>query len=282
MYSLRLENEYGNIINLNDELNYVVKEITGLNPPKAEIFKSKSPNRKGVKYNGSTLNERYINISIKLLGDIEANRNALYDYIDTERYVKIYYQNGIKNVFIEGHIEECNFELFTIDETINLAILCEEPHFKDLKAIAVDIANLLNQFTFPFAIDKQGVPISTIRSTNETNIFNSGDDVGARFILEFSNQVVNPVIYNANDRTKMISLNKMFNAGEYVVIDTAKSPKTIVLYKTDGSTENILKYANNITWFEIKKGFNKFGLTASSGLEYINLKIEYRNQYLGV
>ena len=64
MFNLKLENELNSVVDINDGINYLVLDCTGLNPPKADIFTSKSPNRKGSKYNGSTLNERSINISI--------------------------------------------------------------------------------------------------------------------------------------------------------------------------------------------------------------------------
>ena len=49
MFSLRLENESANIIDINDGVHYLVTEVSGLNPPSAYIFTAKSPNRKGVK-----------------------------------------------------------------------------------------------------------------------------------------------------------------------------------------------------------------------------------------
>ena len=73
MFELRLENKAGNIVNINDGNRYVVLSCTGLNPPSASIFTAKSPNRKGSKHKGSSLDERPMILTIKLLGDIEEN-----------------------------------------------------------------------------------------------------------------------------------------------------------------------------------------------------------------
>ena len=123
MFGLQLENINSNIVDLNDSVRYQVIGVTGLNPPSAEIFTSKSPNRKGLKYNGSTLNERNVVISIRLLGDIELNRNFLYTWIDTENYTKIRYQKGLKNVYCEGYVQDCDIDLFTENEIVEFEVV---------------------------------------------------------------------------------------------------------------------------------------------------------------
>ncbi|MGN0804268.1 MAG: phage tail domain-containing protein, partial [Candidatus Coproplasma sp.] len=174
MFDLKLENANANVVNINDGVKYQVLGCSGLTPPSASIYTGKSPNRKGVKYNGSTLNERNIVVQIKILGDIEKNRNALYEWIDTEQYCKVYYRNGEKNVYCEGHIQDCDADFFVDNEIISVAILCENPYWKDLQTISAGISALLKQFTFPFAIDSAGIPFSTMRDNNTTTIVNSG------------------------------------------------------------------------------------------------------------
>lgn len=287
MFGLQLENINSNIVDLNDNIKYQVVGITGLNPPSAEIFTSKSPNRKGSKYNGSTLNERNIVISIRILGDIEANRNFLYSWIDTENYTKIRYQNGLKNVYCEGYIEDCDIDLFTEMQIVSLAVLCPEPYWKDLNEIVVEISNTLKQFTFPFAIDSVGVPFSTIKEVSDTTIFNSGAETGCEIKIFCNGEVENITIYDAKDTSKRFCINTSLEAKSIVIIDTDGSPKTCKVYKPNGNVESILKYVNggdNLppTWFTIKKGHNVFGYTADSGLKNAEITISFTNKYLGV
>lgn len=286
MFSLKLENENANIVDINDNVNYVVLAVSGLNPPAASIFTAKSPNRKGVKYNGSTLNERNIVITIKILGDIEANRNALYAWTDTEQYCKVYYKNGLKNVYCEGHVQDCKIDLFTDNEVVDLAIICENPYWKDLQEISADISNVLKQFTFPFAIDSNGVPFSTLRDSNTTNILNVGAETGIRITVRSNGEVKNLVIFDAKEATEQTGafrLNMTLQAGETVVIDTEASPKTCKLYKPDGTVENVLKYVGaNPTWFTLKKGINAFGFFADNGTTNAEITIGYTNKFLGV
>lgn len=290
MFGLQIENTKANIIDLNDGKRFQIDNITGLNPPSAEIFTAKSPNRKGTKYNGSTLNERNIVVTIKILGDIEANRNALYEWIDTENYAKIRYQNGLKNVYCEGYVQDCEIELFTDNEVVGLVILCPDPYWKDLQEIATDISTLLKQFTFPFAIDNVGIPFSTVRDNNETNIYNGGAETGCQIKIICNDAVKNVVIYDGNDTSKQFRINHTLEKNWIVVIDTDGSPKTCKAYKPDGSVENLLKYVSggddvdNLppTWFTLKKGHNLFGYQAESGEEDIQMIIAFTNKYLGI
>lgn len=283
MFGLHLVNSQGNEVNVNDGLNYIILGIDGLNPPKATIFGAKSPNRKGVKYAGSTIGERTVSISIKPLGDVEANRNALYEWADTEQYVKILYRNGLKNVYAEGHIEECEVDFFSERETIELTILCEDPYFKEMSEIRTEISKLLRRFTFPFSIDSKGIPISILKFSNETAINNTASETGLSISIVFNGKVVNPAIYDSLDRTRYIRINGEFSEGEMLVVKTDGSPKTILKYTKDGKTENILRLADkNIAWFMLKKGLNKYEYRADEGLENMDVVFSYRRKYLGV
>ena len=283
MFSLKLENESGNIVDINDGVDFVVLSVSGLNPPSASIFTTKSPNRKGSKYNGSTLNERNIIIRIKILGDVEVNRNALYAWTDTEQYVKVHYRNGLRNVYCEGHIEDHDNDFFTDNEVVSLAILCENPYWKDLQEISTEITAVLSQFTFAFAIDSQGIPFSTVRENNVTSIFNAGAETGVRFAVKFSGTVQNLTLYDALNSSRHMTINTTFEAGWLVEIDTTASPKTIKAYKPDGTTVNLMRYlAANPTWLTLKKGNNAFAFVADIGAENLEVSVSFTNSYLGV
>lgn len=283
MYALMLENESGNIVDINDGVSYVVTAVSGLNPPSASLFTSKSPNRKGSKYNGSTLDERNIVIEVKILGNIERNRNALYNWVDTEQYCKIRYQNGVKNVYCEGYVQDCSIDLFTDNEVVSVAIVCPNPYWKELNEISTSISKLLKQFTFPFAISAAGIPLSTMREKHSTNVFNAGTETGIKITIKCTADVINLTIFDDKDTTRRFALKTTIHPNEVVVIDTEASPKTCKRYKADGGEENLLKYIVPVpTWFTLKKGDNVFSYTADEGVSTAEITIGYTNKYLGV
>jgi hypothetical protein len=244
---------------------------------------AKSPNRKGGKHNGSTLNERQVVITIKILGDIEANRNALYPWIDTEQYCKIHYRNGLKNVYCEGFVEDCPIDVFVENEVVSLAIVCGNPYWHDLNEIVTDMAGVVKQFTFPFAIEAAGVPFSTVQETITATIFNGGAETGVKITVRCNDEVRNLTIYRADDITQKFTLKTTLSKDWTIVIDSENSPKTCKVYKPDGSVENFLKYVdNNPTWFTLRKGYNQFGYIADSGRDNAEIAIGFTNKYLGV
>lgn len=199
---------------------------------------------------------------IKILGDVEVNRNKLYTWIDSEQYVKINYQNKLKNVYCEGYIEESDIPMFDDNETIIVNLVCPDPYWKDLESIYTDISTLVSEFTFPFAIDKEGIPFSTILSDNQTNVFNAGNETGIMIQAMFSGNVTGLKIFNGNDISQYIKFKNSltFNEGDLLDIHTDSSPKTITRIKADGTKENILKYVDGRPyWFTLKKGNNVFG-----------------------
>ena len=283
MYQINLENDRGNVVNINDGVKYVVLSASGLTPPSASIFTSKSPNRKGVKYNGSTLDGRNIVVTIKILGDIEANRNALYEWTDTEQYCKVHYRNGEKNVYCEGHVEECDVDLFTDNEIMSVAILCEDPYWKDLLEISTEITSILKQFTFPFAIDAAGIPLSTIKEDNTSSIFNTGAETGVVITIVCKGEVKNLRLYDANDTTKQFVIKYTIPQNWVVVIDTDGSPKTCKGYAPDGSVKNLFPYiGSNPAWFTLKKGSNTFGYTTDGEDTNAEITFKFSNKTLGV
>ena len=319
MFELLFENKDQKIVNINDYVNYEIIEFEGFSPPPASIYTTKSPNRKGSKKNGSTLDVRPLLFRIKIHGDIEANRNALYEWTDTETELKIYYKNGVKSVYCEGTVADCDIPVCTDNEIMTVAITCTDPYLKDLQDIVAEISNLLKQFTFPFAIEhtatrsvpvkrlitsvkdestgevtdtyeasatgtvviNNGIPFSTLRENNITNVFNAGAETGALIRIKALAEVSNISLYDANDATKRFSINKTLQENEVVEIDTERSPRTVKLIKTDGEIENILRYVgHNPTWFQLKKGNNIFAFSASN-TGSVEVTLSFVTKYLG-
>lgn len=283
MFELRLENINENIVDLNDGVRYEVISVSGLNPPSASLFTSKSPNRKGLKHHGSTLNERVVVIQIKLLGNVEESRNALYMWTEPEQYAKIYYQNGVKSVYCEGYVEACEVDMFSDNEVMNVEILCGDPYLKDMQEMLVEISNFLSQFVFPFAIESAGIPFSTLKESNVTSVVNAGAETGVQFLIRCTEPITSLVIFDADNTTRQFKINRSFDASWQIIIDTEGSPKTCKAIGPDGSVENILRYVSGSpTWFNLKKGNNRFGYLANNGAAAVEMTIRFTNKYMGV
>ena len=71
MFTLKIENIKNTILELTqNESNYQILSVKGLNPPNAQINRSTIAGLDGSKCNSSKLEERNIVITLKLNGDI--------------------------------------------------------------------------------------------------------------------------------------------------------------------------------------------------------------------
>ena len=213
---------------------------------------------------------------------MEENRNYLYNWVDTEQYVKVHFMNNIKNVYCEGHVQECSIEFYTDNEVAVIAITCENPYWHELQEISNEIRAIISHFTFAFAIDENGIPFSTLERNTEINVFNVGAETGCKITIECSGDVRNLVIYDAKDTTRQFKFGTILRENWKVEINTETSPKTVKAFKPDGTVENLIKYIFNPTWFTLKKGNNIFDYTADSGVADAIITFSYTNKYLGV
>lgn len=278
-YKLTLQNEVGRIIDINDGKNFQVLNCRGLTPPSAELFLSKSPNRKGARYNGSSLSERTIEIDIKLLGDIEANRNLLYDWANPESYCRINYSNFLKNVYCEGIVESATLELFTNSQVMSIVIVCSDPYLKSLYTIFQEINQYLRQFTFPFSIDRNGIPFSTSKNSTLTTFTYNGVRVGFKAYVIIKGEINRIQITNQRDAS-YFALSKHFEAEQILLIDSSASPKKVTNLTTG---ENLLKYMSaKSTWLKLFTGQNQFSYEVDTNVEDVEVTFSLNDRFLGV
>ena len=295
MFTLKIENENGDILTLTqDESRYQVIEVDGLNPPKATITSSEVVGKDGSQFQSSKLEDRNLVLTVKINGNVEANRLNLYRYIKSKRWHRIYYTNGSRDVYIEGYVETIENSLFTIDQTVQVSIVCHDPYFKALHEIYSDISTVLSAFEFPFAFGGKGVLLST--TTDEAvefsilerdrivNIPNEGEsDTGLIITITATGNVTNPTIYN-NVTHEFFGLKMDMLAGDEVTINTNRGQKSVSLMR-GGVKSNIIAYVSrDSTWLALNMGDNQFTYSTGTegGEELIQIVFKHRELFEGV
>ena len=282
MYSLKVENDRGNTLELTNNPKYTVFKIEGLNPPHATINSSVNTTTDGSSINSVRLDNRNIVIYTTVQGDVEANRINLYKYFPVKKQVKLYFNNGARNIYICGTVEliECN--LFTNKQVAQISIICPRPYFKNVNDLVTIFSDVSPMFEFPFAISKTGVELSAITVNQRRSIINIGDVATGVIIKLFSiGTVENPIIYDVLKRTS-IKLNFTMLPSDTIVINTNVGEKSIELIR-DGVSYNALGYmAQNSTWFVLEAGDNVFTFDADSGNSNLQLTFTTSILYSGV
>lgn len=283
MFTLRIENTKRNEITLTqNESNYQVIDVEGLAPPKAQLYTNAVANMDGEKFKSSKLDMRNLVLTIKINGDVETNRINLYKYFGAGKWCKVYYKNGSRDVFIEGYVETINCPLFTINQQMQISIVCPTPYFKSVDIIYTDISVVIARFTFPFSIAESGVIISQLIPNKVTTVMNDGEfETGFEIVMRaLADKISTPTIYNV-DTGEYLSVDVVLNKGDVLRVNTNKCSKSIIKI-VDGVETNIINYlANGSTWLQLDAGANDFTYDVNNA-DRLEVIFEYHHQYEGV
>lgn len=282
MYTLIVENEKGEQLELTHNENYDIIEVIGLNPPPAAINTVNVAGFDGSRFNSSRIEQRNIVITLNIRPHIETNRLTLYKYFRVKRYIKVYYKNEHRDVYIEGYVESFENNLFGMTQQPQISIICPNPFWKSTDDIIVDFSNLTALFEFPFSIPSAGIEFSRINKITTTYI-NAGDvETGA--IIKFyasSNQILNPTFYNRTTG-KYFGLNFDMYEGDVITVNTQQGEKSASLLR-GGVTTNILSNRQSgSSWITFEPGENEISYSADEGEANLNVTITAVQKFEGV
>lgn len=149
MYTLKIENQNGDRLELTHNPNYKVK-VTGLDPVKADITTAKVANRNGVRYVSSRKQPRNVVITVYINEPVEANRIELYKYVKSKEWLRVYFKNKSRDVYVDGYVESFECDLFKQTQTAQISVICPNPQLVDVEPDVEDISTIKPMFSFPF------------------------------------------------------------------------------------------------------------------------------------
>lgn len=282
MYTLIAENKYGEQLEITNNPRYVITDIDGLYPPEGVINTTQVANMDGSVFNSSRINDRVITITMAINGPAEANRLLLYRYFKTKYPVRLYYKNGVRDVYIDGYVSKFSVEYFEKKQTAQIEISCPMTLFRAVKESVTEFTNIENMFVFPFAIEAVGRPFSEVALGEQKTIINGGDvETGVVIHLNALGTVLNPKIYNADTGDRM-TLSIEMRAGDEITINTRKKEKSITLLRDGVQTNIVGKLDAGSTWFNLIPGDNIFTYEADEFPEHLQCIFIINNQFEGV
>lgn len=286
MFTAKIENASGQSLTLSqNEQDYQIISITGLNPAPAQINTTEIAGLDGAKFNSSKLNTRNIVITLKLNGDVEANRLTLYQMFRTKEQCTFYYQTESRNVFIQGYVETVEVDLFSQSELMQISIICPYPYFKSMATIVTDISDRASAFVFPFSINiGEPIPFSIYVENRETGVVNDSEsETGVMIQIDVLDSVNNIQIKNTNTE-EAITLQYAFLEGDKITINTQKGSKSVQLTR-EGVISNIFSsLQQGSVFFQLQPGVNPFTYLVDNGAndDDVFITFNYSNSYRGV
>ena len=286
MFTLEIENTKGTRLEITDnENNFQVTNIEGLNPPNANINTSNYANSDGSSFNSSKIENRQIVITIALNGDIERNRLLLYKYFKNKEWCKIYYKTESRNVFIEGYVQTFEVPQFTQKQVAQISILCPDPYFKDLDEIVTSISKVIRRFTFPFAINiDEPIPFSDFDIEKVTNVINDSESDTGLIINATFLGTVNKLEIRNTDNGKNLILEYQFKENDKLVINCNKGKKSVILTREAVDYNLVTQIKGKPTFFQLGIGDNHYSFLADDGENdtLVDIRFKYYKVYLGV
>lgn len=283
MYTLVVENEKGQQLELTQSNQYDVVQVTGLNPPVAAINTVNVAGFDGSRFNSSRIEQRNIVITLNIKFPIEENRLRLYEYFKVKRYIKVYYKNEHRDVYVEGYVETFENDLFGMLQQPQISIICPDPFWKSVEPVTVDFSTKIALFEFPFSIPSEGIEFSRIQNI-ATTYLNIGDvETGA--IITFrstADQVLNPKFYNRTT-SKFFGLDLQLDQGDVVVINTQRGHKSVTLTKRGQVTTNAISHRTvGSSWITFEPGENEISYSADEGESDLVVTVTSVQKYEGV
>lgn len=282
MYTLIVQNKYGEQLELTHNPAYAVTSIDGIDPPEATVNTTRNANYDGSVYNSSYINERQITVTLAINGPAEANRIKLYQYFKSKMPVRIFYKNNARNVYIDGYVQNMPIGFFEKKETVQITIICPQPKFNGKNENIQEFSSVNPLFEFPFSIPENGIPFSGIILAQEKSIINRGDlETGVIINIHALGTIINPKIYNV-ETLEHIYLNTTLQEGDDITINTRQGEKAVSLTR-DGVTTNLISaFGYGSSWFQLVPGDNVFTVAADAGIEYFYATFTMVDQYEGV
>lgn len=282
MFSLKVKNNRGDLLDLSNNADYSVYKIDGLTPPQATINSSANATTDGSNINSTRLESRNIVVYLAINRDVEANRINLYKYFPVKKAVTLYFANGARDVCIDGIVELIECDLFSNRQTAQISIICPKPYFKSVDELVSAFSDVTSLFKFPFSMPENGTEVSAITTNIRKTIINTGDIESGVVIKLFAiGTVVNPVIHDVLKKT-LIGLNITMQASDTIIINTNIGEKAITLIRA-GVATNIMGYMRRDSeWVKLDAGDNVFTYECESGGSNLQLTFTTPLLYSGV
>ncbi len=275
----------------------IVKSITGLGPPKANINSTDLATADGALYSSARASTRNIvfNLAFMFAPTIEDVRQKTYKYFPLKKKVTIEVQTDNRSLMTEGYVESNSPDIFSKEESAQISVLCLDPFFYDPNPTYTQFATVTPNFEFPFSnesLEDDMIEFGIINLDTRSVLDYSGDvDTGVLITVHAIGSVSGTItIYNVETHESMkIDLSKIktligrdYGNGDDILISTVSGDKYVQVLHDGKYTNAIAAIEKLADWFTISVGKNIFNFTVTSGTENLAMTFSYRNAYGGI
>lgn len=275
----------------------IVRSISGLGPPKANINSTDLATADGALYSSARASTRNIvfNLQFMFAPTIEDSRQLTYKYFPLKKLVKIEVETDNRSLETSGYVESNSPDIFSREETTQISIVCLDPFFYDPNPSVTQFATVTPTFEFPFSNESMSeslIEFGTINLDTRSTIDYVGDvDTGVLITIHALGSVSGSLtIYNVETQEKMVVdlakiktlIGKDYGSGDDIIISTVSGDKYVQVLHDGKYTNAIAAIEKLADWFQVSVGRNIFNFTVTKGIENLVMSFSYRNAYGGI
>lgn len=162
-----------------EKSGFIIKEIKGLGPVKAEINFTEMATFDGALDNSARIGTRNIVISLIFLENptIEDARLLSYKYFPNKQKIIFGIETDRRKCEIVGRVEENEPNIFSKQEGCEISILCSDPYFYAKDNNITTFSGVDPLFEFPFSNEFEITYDTILDSNNKPLIDSNGDEI---------------------------------------------------------------------------------------------------------
>lgn len=280
MAKLKYINSNNKSIVLGNKAPYLITTIDGLGSPQNEIYTQKSPFQDGVSITGSSLELRNIVLEGKIIDSNRLNRqtyrNTLLSVFNPKLNGKLTIGLGNEQRQIDCKVEQAPY--FTSEsgknhQDFSISLIAPNPYWQDIEDISQEIITWIGGMSFPLRLPTK----FSMAGPKIINVINDGD-VETPIKLEIYGPATKPKI-TKRETGEYLRIKEELTSDDVVVITTDFGNKRVEL--NGDNAFNILDLPDS-KFFSLEVGDNVIELTTEDVNDNANVKISYRNRYIGV
>lgn len=288
MYTVKIQNSLGEVIQLYPSTDYMLASMTGITPADAAIVATEMATQDGATFNSAHVMPRNIVITFSVRGEgtiVRKRRIDLYRYIKTKRPVRVFLANDQRSVYTDGYVERMDDAgtIFSQREQFQLSIICPDPFFRDNETgeRVISFSAVTGLFNFPFAIASP-IPFSVKEEVYLKTIENDGDvPCGVTLRLIANGVISNPWFYNETTGQRM-TFDIDLVTGDELTISTVQGHKSATLTRGGAETNVINALSHDSKWITLEPGDNTFYYNADEGAVNMQLVFVYNILFEGI
>lgn len=272
----RYVNENGDSVTFDYAGGYLINKPTGIDTVTVSLSQAKGINQTGVTIQSKNVQPRPVNVNGHLVGDGQAaNKEKLLSVIRPDISGKLYADDYYLNVWPTA---TPNIEAKQWGAQFQFSLLAAYPYWCKDDSASVALAGIEPLFKFPWNISKP-YRFGRLKLEQFMNVPNRGQ-VPVPFTATFaaSGDVENPKITNAATG-KFLIVNKSLVSGERLAVQITHD-RTYVTSSVDGDCRGALSLKSNL--FQLEVGDNVLKPEAKSGLENLQVNIDFATEIVGI